>query len=430
MDRDVQLSDDGRRSPLAAWLELRRQRLAFVLTREWLLWFLVAVFWLRLAFFVLADPVRPDGAAIIAAGGDFLHHPGHLYTAAAAFLARTGYMAPFGWSGPPGAMLLVAPFAMLPPRPALGLWTLADAVAILAGLWLLYSATRPAAWRRPLFFLTAAYFPPVFAEIDAGQIGGFMFLLGCGSLWLNSRRHTGWAGALAGVAAAIKIYPAGLLFGVGPRRLRSFVIALVGTAVVVTLAGFARLGFGAIGFYIAKILLPSLRAPLPDCEVNSPHTLIGRWIGGDPFFVLTAGGGTTRMQSPLHLPAVASVTTDLLLVALVVIAIWAAWKSAWHPVYGPSLGFALGALVVSEVNVYQMLPMLPLVLVTGVRAAERGAYGVLGLLLLPMLALLRQPCYLPFPDLWTVAMLALFGICAWNWRLFAPAGAETEHQQQ
>lgn len=408
-------------STAASWLELRRQRLGFVLTRPWLLWTLAGVFTVRLVFLVIADPDRPDGAAILAGGRDFLHRPGHLYTAIAESLARTGYFVAHGWSGPPGAMFLVVPFAALPPGLGLDLWTLGDGLAILGALLLLVRVTRPAGWRRPLLFLTAAYFPPVFADIQAGQIGGYLLLLASGSIWLHARGRSGWAGALAGWATAIKLYPAALVFGAGPRRLLAFAGGLVATALAITVAGFARLGAAGVGHWVSEVLLPSLRSPFPDCEVNSPHTLLGRTLGGDPYYVINSAGGLTRMQSPLHLPTLASAGTDVLLLVLVAVAIRAAWKSGWHPAYSLSLGFALGALVPAEVNVYQMLPLLPVVLVTGVRAAERRTYGVLGLLLLPMLALLRQPCYLPFPDVWSLAMLASFAVCAWSWRLFSPA---------
>jgi hypothetical protein len=121
---------------------------------------------------------------------------------------------------------------------------------------------------------------------------------------------------------------------------------------------------------------------------------------------------------PLHLPAVAAVLTYILLAAIVGGAVWAAARSGWHPVYGPSLGLALGALLPGEVNLYQLLPLLPLVLLTANRAAETGRNGVLALLGVALLAMVRQPCYLPFPDLFTLAALSLFAICVWNNGIF------------
>jgi hypothetical protein len=48
------------------------------------------------------------------------------------------------------------------------------------------------------------------------------------------------------------------------------------------------------------------------------------------------------------------------------------------------------------------------VLVMGIRSRRAGYIAVLaaGLLLF-----LRQPCLLPFPNIWTIGALVLFGVC-------------------
>jgi hypothetical protein len=405
------------------WFELRLERVGHVLTRPWLLWALALVFWVRLTVIVAATRDHPDGAALIAAARTYVSDPAHLYSAAAAFLAAHGIMAPHGWSGPPGGMLLVAPFALLPGAWAGALWTLGDGAAILAALAFLFAAARPGSWRRPLFFLIAGYFPPVFADLDAGQLGGYLLLLSCAAIWLAARRP-GWAGALAGLAAAVKLYPAGMLAGVGPRRLPRFSAGFALAAFLLTAIGFAPLGRDAPRSYVFGVLLPSLRSPLPDCALVSPRTLIERTVGGNPYPFIDASGGMVWVQLPLHQPALANALVYAVLAAIVAAAVWAAARSGWHPVYGPSLGLALGALLPGEVHEYQMLPLLPLVLVTAARAGEAGRPGVLALLGLGLAAMVRQSCYLVFPDILTLAAISLFTICVWNNGLFR-ASSET-----
>jgi hypothetical protein len=399
------------------WLDVRVANLGRALSRPWLLWLIALVFWGRVAVIVSETPDRSDGTALVAAARTYLGDPAHLYTAVAEHLARFGIMPTHGWAGPPGAMLLLAPFALLPGSWATLAWTLADAAAMLGALAFVYATTRPTSWRRPLFFLIAGYFPPLFADLDTGQMGGFLLLLSCAAIWLAARRP-GWAGALAGLAAGLKLYPAGILAGVAPRRLRRFGAGLAGAAFALTAVAFLPLGAGAPGFWLFRVLLPALRSPLPDCAIDSPRTLINRTIGGEAYPYINASGGMTWVRLPLHEPALAAVLGYVVLAAIVAAVVWAAARSDWHPVYGPSLGLALGALLPGEVNIYQMLPLLPLLLVTAMRAGETGNYRVLAALGVALAAMVRQPCFLVFPDLLTLAALSLFAICVWNNGLF------------
>lgn len=401
------------------WLRARGHNLAHVLTRPWLLWTLAAVFWARLVYLVAITAPPGDGSTLLATARLLVHDPRQLYVADAAFLQERGMMAIHGWSGPPGAMFLVVPFALLPDPLAVRVWMIGDLVALAAGLLVIYRLVRPAAWRRPLFWVVAAFFPPTFADLLSGQWGGYLLLLAAGTCWLSTRERSGWAGVLAGAGTAIKLYPAGMLFGTGPRRLPGFLAGLAAAAGLITLAGFALAGIDRIGFYVTRVLLPSVAAPNPDCAVNSPRTLLERTIGGQPYPYLEPGDHMVWLRLPIHQPQLAQALIYLLLAAIVVVTVWAARRSGWHPVYGASLGFALGALLPGEVNTYQVLPLLPVVLVTGVRAAELGRHRVLVVLAVGLLALTRQPCLLPYPDVWTLAILLLFATCAWNGRLFA-----------
>ena len=85
-----------------------------------------------------------------------------------------------------------------------------------------------------------------------------------------------------------------------------------------------------------------------------------------------------------------------------------------------SLGFALGALIPNEVWPYQWLPLLPLILLLCVRAVERKRKRTLILLGLLLLGFYRQPCDLPFPNLWTLAAIGIFVVGVAENHLFRP----------
>ena len=59
-----------------------------------------------------------------------------------------------------------------------------------------------------------------------------------------------------------------------------------------------------------------------------------------------------------------------------------------------------------------MVPLLPLVLMVTVIAVRHGNRPMLAVLAVGLLLWLRQPCLLPFPNLWTVGGLMLFAACA------------------
>jgi hypothetical protein len=98
--------------------------------------------------------------------------------------------------------------------------------------------------------------------------------------------------------------------------------------------------------------------------------------------------------------------------------VWAAWRSRWNPAYGMALGFALGALIPNEVWPYQWLPLLPLILLIAVKAIEQARARTLALLVICLLGFFIQPCALFFPNLWTVAGIAVFVLGLWENRLF------------
>jgi Glycosyltransferase family 87 len=381
-----------------------------VLTRPLLWWAIAAVFLVRDVVGNVMTTYRPDAASVVLAGHRWLHDPAAIYAETARQLAQTGLVpVSGGLIRPPATAMLGAAFTIFPQAWQVDAWTVADALAAVLGLLLVQRHMARAPLERAVFWAVALYCPPLYAEVNAGQIGGFVLLFACAGL-VAYRTRPGWSGVLAAAAASLKLYPA--LMVIGARvRWRPFLLGALSAGVAITVVACIPLGVTGAWNYVTAVLIPSLRAPNPDCAQTSVATLFGRSIGGDPYPIINPGGGITILQSPLHLGVVASILTALTLVTALVAAIVAARASGWNPAYGMAVGLALGGILPGELNPYQYLPLLPLVLMVLVVAIRnrRGLY-VAGLAV-GLLGWLRQPCLLPFPNLWTVGALLLFGIC-------------------
>jgi len=395
---------------------------AELFSRPALYWALAGVFWLRVVVLSAIVPRRPDAEGMWEGAHAFLTNPSHMYDAAAAYLAQTHVIAPPGvlaaFVSPPPVAVMAIPVALLPRSLGVEVWTAIDAVALLAGLLFLYRAvaiTNRIA--QPVFWLVAAYFPPLFADISAGQRGGVMLLAAMASIWLESRSRPALAGAIAGLAAALKYYPAAMVIGPRPAHRVRYAAALAVVVLAITALTFIPLGVGGAVFYYQHVLIPSLASHNPDCAYDSVRTLFTRTIGGEAF-LQPSGTGVVLVQSPLHLGTVALLLSYLSAVLFAAGAAWAAWRSGWNPAYGMAVGFALGALIPNEVWPYQWLPLLPLILLVAVRAIERRRWMTLGVLGVCLLGFYRQPCDLPFPNLWTVAAIGVFALALWENRLF------------
>src|SRR5260370_13001924 len=341
--------------------------------------------------------------------------------AAAEYLARVHVIAPPGglesFIGPPPLAALAIPIAQLPIDVAVQVWTGLDAAAMLSAVVLLYrllAGRHPLA--RPAFWLVAGYFPPLFADVSAGQGGGVLLLGAMASTWLEAPRPV-LAGAAGGLAAALKYYPAAMVIGVSPKHRIRYVFALSAALVVVTVASFIPLGLSGAVSYYQHVLVPSLASYNPDCAYDSVRSLFMRTIGGAQY-AQPSCAGYVLVTSPLHLPQVALALSYLTAIGFVGAAAWAAWRSGWNPGYGMSVGFALGALIPNEVWPYQLLPLLPLVLLLLVRGIEQRKVRLLVLLGVFLLGFYRQPCDLIFPNLWTLAAIGIFVLGVWENRLF------------
>lgn len=320
-----------------------------------------------------------------------------------------------GFLGPPAQVLLAAPFALLPEQAAVQLWTAVDAAALAAALYLLDRHLRLRGAARAFYWLLAAWFPPLFAELDAGQRGGAILLAALAALALAGTRPV-LAGIAGGAAGALKLYPLALAIG-APGGVRArFWTALGATAALLSAAGFALLG--SPWQYLTGVLIPAATVHTPDCAITSVPSLWQRTLGGAAYALPGPGGGLALHRAPLDQPALAEAITLAVAAVLIAGVLWTARRTGWDPSFAMLAGLALGAVLPGEVYPYQWLPLLPLTLAVAAGLADRRRWPPLALLGILLLGFTRQPCDLPWPNLWTLAGLAVFGVCLWHHRLF------------
>ena len=404
-------------------MRLKRLRgvAADLFTRPVFYWALAAVFWIRVVVLTALTPRRPDAEGMLAGGFAYLTSPAHMYDAAASYLARTHVIAPPGsldaFVSPPPVALMALPVALLPREIAVQVWTAIDGGAILASLLILYVVLAPRhRLAAPIFWLVAAYFPPLFADVEAGQRGGILMLGAAASILLEARRPS-LAGAAAGLVGSLKYFPAAMIIGPRPDHRIRYALSLGGVMVAVTVVSFIPLGLGGAIHYYQQVLIPSLASHNSDCAYDSVRTLFTRTIGGETY-LQPSGNSYVAVTSPIHLPGLALALSYLSAILFAAGAVWAAWRSGWNPPYGMALGFALGALIPNEVWPYQWLPLLPLALLLTVRAIERRRALTLTLLAVFLFGFVRQPCELFFPNLWTLAAIAVFVLGLWENQIF------------
>jgi len=396
-----------------------RQAAAAVFGRPAFWWVLAALFGARALLLggLLGD--HRDGRSFWVAGHRLVTgQTAGFYDLVAAAEARGRLPLPEeGLLGPAPQAFLAAPFGLLPETWGVYLWIALDAACLAVAAWLLIRRLPPLP--RAVAAAAGALFTPVWAELAAGQRGGAIVLLSVGAMAVVAARPP-LAGTLAGGAASLKYYPLAMALG---RPRAAFVSALAATFAAVTVAAFIPLG-GVLD-YLRRVLLPALAPNDPDCAIVSTRGLWMRWVGGSSWEWLPPGG-PQFLRSPVQLPGVATagyLATDLALVAATV---WAARRSGWHPAYGLALGLGLGALLPGEVYPYQVLPLLPLLLLVVGLAVRAGTAAPLVALAPALLLLLRPPCDLPVPNLWTAGALGIFGIGVWQHRLFTAERAGGE----
>ncbi|MEW6745984.1 MAG: glycosyltransferase family 87 protein [Planctomycetota bacterium] len=257
-------------------------------------------------------------------GGDALlaGHPEDLY--------RTGGL---GFRYLPFLALYMAPVAMLPPQVATFVWVLLEACAIVVILWVVLRAIFEGEAGIAFLAVLVAAAPDAINNLHLGQINlhaaAWAFL---GLLLAHSGRQA-CGGALLGLGAAIKFWPALVLLGaIVARRPR---IALGGVAAFLIFAALLPsvvLGWGHHADLVSTYL-HSARGKLVDPEREqvvgqSLQTILQRYLSGNPYQI---HDGAPRAHTPhLDLPPETTALIGAVVAAslLVVVLTWFAVRPA------------------------------------------------------------------------------------------------------
>jgi hypothetical protein len=157
---------------------------------------------------------------------------------------------------PPFAAFAMIPFALLPYRPALLLFSAVGLLALGAGVWAFFAdETDPRRRELTLAGLLLAFaFFPVYYSLYMGQINALLFLFAALAFCFARRERPWLAGFCIALATLIKIYPAVLLLFFAAKRQYRIVIAtlvcLIGLVAVSLPVCSARL----YGTYLSEVL--------------------------------------------------------------------------------------------------------------------------------------------------------------------------------
>jgi hypothetical protein len=157
---------------------------------------------------------------------------------------------------PPTSVTLLLPLALLDYRPALLVWNVVGLVMLGASLWIVLRCLGVSFSLRSFLPALALllFCRPLVQQLFHGQLNLVLLLLITGAWALERSGWTGWAGALVGAAATVKLFPAFLfLYFVLRREWRALLVGL-GTMIALTAITAVLLGPEAFTTYVRQVL--------------------------------------------------------------------------------------------------------------------------------------------------------------------------------
>jgi alpha-1,2-mannosyltransferase len=326
---------------------------------------------------------------------------------------------------PPASVLLVLPLAVLGYPEAFLIWNLLSLGCGVASVYLIWREIGPP-WPGAglgLALAVALAASPLLEQVHHAQINLVLLLLTVAGWRAMRRQEWGWAGALLGSAAAVKLMPA-YLFLV-PLVRRQWMTLLAGGAAFFLWTGVAYVLFGPDAFRKYQAFM------LPHLELYRSDWLNASFFG---FFsrLFDVGPAGARAEPILTLPLVAKVLTWLGAIAVTLLAGGSAWRAKDSAQLDAAWGLTLTAMLLASPFTWEhyLVLLVPALWLAWQRARTLGDAVVLGLI---MVGLLLHPAYFwswtvppgfgqavaqPWQSLTVVAVkfYALVGFCAWQWR--------------
>ncbi len=190
---------------------------------------------------------------------------------------------------PPPFALTMIPLTVLPIQTAARVWFFTNLVLLAVSLTILF---RTLEIRRgvPLLLMGALLFTPVSYNLHMGQVNIVILFLITVSYALLKRGRDIEGGALAGLAALIKVAPGVLVaYFLWKRKYRAFLAALAAVALLslvsaVALEALSGPGWSSIGRYVTQVF-PQLGRPRPNPYNQSLNGLFSLTLLANPYFV-------------------------------------------------------------------------------------------------------------------------------------------------
>lgn len=314
---------------------------------------------------------------------------------------------------PPLLAVIITPLTALPYHIAAAVWLALSTAALVGALALLKSLVETRDRAFPFIVAAVFVFPPVNHTLELGQINHFLLLLIAGAVMAP---RTPVAGALIGIAAAIKVFPAAIggLF-VATRNFRA-IAALILAGTAVTGASIAApTSHRALREWIH--VLPQIneqRLITPNnqsvsavfARLLSPHRFEGftsgpdaRWIELEPV-----------VQAP-RLAPIAAVVAASLIIVVTALAIIRSRTAKGAPARAAHTGVIIAALLMVMPVVwdhYYVLLLVPLAALYGRASRAHLHVAAVGVLLLLAHRYWRLTIYLGSPILLSAGLAGTF----------------------
>lgn len=300
-----------------------------------------------------------------------------------------------GYSYPLFFAHLMRPLALLPPATAAAVFSIVSLIALAFAVAILLRSLPQLRW--PLALgggVAAGLFPPVIGSLYFGQANLIVLLL------LAIAYRAVLAGAMLGIASAIKLYPVGgFLAALTARPPRWRVIAVgipvLGALLLLQLGTGGGSFSGRTGYFLG-----------PDTYWSNES--INGWLS-------RLGIDSTWTHAPLHgLPVEAAMLTIvLLLTAATVVVLLRAPDHPWDGAF--ALSICLGVVSAPKNSLWNFTPLLLAIAFVVARLAGRWwllALGVMGWLLIELQAQLdgaRETVYQASPALAWLSSVGLYG---------------------
>lgn len=271
---------------------------------------------------------------------------------------------------PPFSILFFVPFALLPKTSAALLWGLCSLMAYLTSGALLL---KELGWRvlpgMALFTVGSSFWTPLALAQQTQNLEQLLLVLLVAAWFLERRGHSGWAGALLGLAALLKLWPVGLLLGA--LIWRRWRLVLAGGVVICLALGVTLVtpGPAAYAAYLGPVRVSELNS-VPAKPSLSLVGAVARVFIGYP-----ARPSLPPLVTGLSLPSAVLVgeMVAALFFLIVLAMLW--WKSKQKPDAATELlsqGLLVTALLLAfPLSWYQSLIVLLLPLTTTVLALRQ-----------------------------------------------------------